>query len=142
MKIDNLSLLATRFEAVKEYGIRVVYLETSGGISALSSVAYRVVQIALVDVFARFPCIVHLVTGVTYTPIISNSVFASAVGAHGWILSALINIWKQTTGVNEPQIAISSEVIFFERNILVLKLPESRIFETETKICSIEVLFF
>lgn len=92
MKINNRPFPAARFENVKEYGIRVVYLETSGGIPALSAVAYRVVHIALVDVSARFPRIVHLVTGVAYTPIISNSVFASAVGAHGWILSALVYV--------------------------------------------------
>lgn len=92
MKINNRPLLAMRFETINKYCIPVVYLEASGRVPALSAVAYRVVQIALVDIFACFPSIVHLVTGVAYTSIISNSIFASAIGAHGWILCALVYV--------------------------------------------------
>jgi len=70
----------------------VTYLEATGRVAALATVANRFVHLALVNVFARFARVVHFVARVANTPIVSNSVFASPVCAHGRILRALVYV--------------------------------------------------
>lgn len=69
-----------------------LYLEAPGCIAALSSVAYRVVHITFVDVLTRFTRVVDFISGITYAPIVSDSVFASTVRANRRILSTLVYV--------------------------------------------------
>lgn len=68
------------------------YLKTSWRVTALTTIAYCVVHFALVDIFTSLTRVVHLVTGIAYTPIVSYGVFTSTVGTHGWVLSAFVYV--------------------------------------------------
>lgn len=71
------------------------YLKTAGCVAALSTIAEEVVDSALVDVGTLFTGGIHLVTGITNTPVCSQHILTSTVRTHVRILGAFVNIWNK-----------------------------------------------